>query len=93
MEPYQERVVEEKQDLDQKIMRLEYFMALPEFPMVSGEEQDRMAWQLTLMKDYSTVLKERIASFSELDLKSRVGALEVDVASLLKRLDVWESDV
>lgn len=63
--PYQERVVEEKTDLDDKINKLRIFMASNAFKAVYAAEQDRLQEQLDVMCQYSRVLAERIAAFKD----------------------------
>lgn len=63
MQPHQQRVVDEKADLDGKIDRLTAFLdaGRPEF--VPMEEWQRMHEQRALMRGYSRILGERIAAF------------------------------
>lgn len=64
MEPYQERVVEEKRALDEKLAKLEKFLFHnPGVLDVPKEEHLRMAKQYCHMMDYSNILAERIAAF------------------------------
>jgi hypothetical protein len=65
MEPYQERVIQEKKELDEKIAKLEALLNSHlwwELPIL---ELDRMRRQQRHMRDYATVLGERIATFTE----------------------------
>lgn len=64
MEAYQTRVVEEKQELDSRLEKLQLFVASTRFDGVPNSEQERMKRQLRIMKDYSQVLSERIDAFS-----------------------------
>lgn len=62
--PHQQRVLDEKQDLDLRIARLDEFMRRnPTFPTLDAAERDRLEIQLDLMRDYSGILGERIANF------------------------------
>jgi len=63
MEAYQERVVEEKKDLDGKIERLDTFRLSDKFGELPIDEQQRMRWQKSLMELYSDVLEDRIVNF------------------------------
>jgi hypothetical protein len=63
MEAYQERVVEEKKDLDGKIERLDTFLLSDKFGELPIDEQQRMRWQKSLMELYSDVLEDRIVNF------------------------------
>ncbi len=64
MQPYQQRVVEEKAELDAKISRIEAFinnntkvLSLP------VDEHSRLLQQATVMRAYSRILGLRIAEF------------------------------
>ena len=63
MQPYQQRVVAEKADLDGKISRLADFIGSDRFVKVDEEERDRMREQLRVMLLYSEILGERIAAY------------------------------
>src|ERR1017187_471782 len=63
MEVFQERVVAEKVELDDKREKLCTFMTGPIFAVLPEDERMRLAKQDILMKDYSDVLGERIAAF------------------------------
>lgn len=63
MQPYQERVVEEKADLDSKIEKLAFFLAGEKAQNLPPGENPRMTRQLAAMREYSAVLGERIACF------------------------------
>lgn len=63
MEAYQQRVVDEKRDLDEKIEKLSAFMKTAGFGSVQTDEQARLHGQLVVMVAYSELLKDRIAAF------------------------------
>ena len=63
MQPYQERVIQEKQELDEKLSRLKLFLMGSMFQSLPGDEQGRLERQAELMSQYSAVLGERIANF------------------------------
>ncbi len=63
MQPYQERVITEKQELDDKLTKLEAFLQSKIFPTLSPDEQGRLEDQATIMKQYSEILGKRIAAF------------------------------
>jgi hypothetical protein len=63
MQPHQQRVVDEKTELDEKSSKLNAFFNTAVFDKLSSEEQDRMHRQYELMVQYSAVLGERIAAF------------------------------
>lgn len=64
MEAYQQRVVEEKEALDEKIKKLDVFVGTERFCALPLAEQIRMAAQLEVMREYSQILGERIAAFT-----------------------------
>ena len=64
MKPSQQRVVDEKRHLDEKIDKLRSFMfGNPTFTSVPLPEKIRLAKQLEAMELYSEVLGERISAF------------------------------
>lgn len=64
MLPHQERVVEEKAALDEKIGKLFQFIVSEKFEKtVPGEEQQRLRLQYNIMTSYSLILGARIAAF------------------------------
>lgn len=62
--PHQQRVLEEKRDLDEKVAKLAAFFDGPIFAQLDGEEQVRLRYQVLAMSEYATVLGERIAAFT-----------------------------
>ena len=63
--PHQQRVVEEKRDLDEKIHKLTAFLASAKSAQVSLVEVRLMHEQLTHMLQYARVLQLRIRAFEE----------------------------
>ena len=64
MEDFQQRVVDEKAELDERTDRLEKFIASsPVFAESPVGERHRLVRQHTHMAAYSDVLGERISSF------------------------------
>ena len=63
MLPYQQRVVEEKQELDKKIDKLALFLKGEFSKFLPSEEQGRLQRQYHIMIEYSGVLAERITHF------------------------------
>jgi len=61
--PYQQRVVDEKAELDQKLDALHASHDGPLFPRLTSAEQARMNLQAHYMARYSEILGERIAAF------------------------------
>lgn len=63
MEAFQERVVEEKRELDEKLTALCEFIKSEQFRTLSADEHGRMNVQQALMAYYSQVLGDRIEAF------------------------------
>ena len=63
MQPHQQRVVDEKAELDEKLTKLDAFGRTPLFASLPDDEQGRLNRQHSLMEQYSAVLGERIAAF------------------------------
>jgi len=63
MKGFQQRVVDEKVELDKRINKLREFISGDVFDSVSIAEQERMNKQLEIMWQYSNILAERIAAF------------------------------
>lgn len=65
MAPHQQRVVDEKSELDDKITKLKAFICEnPLFSKLDGAEQARLTQQHGVMSVYSNILGERIAAFT-----------------------------
>lgn len=65
MEPHQQRVVDEKSELDERAKKLSDFIGLnPVFETIDAEEQERMKEQCEIMWQYSEILGKRIAAFT-----------------------------
>ena len=64
MQPHQQRVVDEKAELDAKIDKLTAFIDGPIFYGLPEAEQERLVRQLHYMGHYTAVLGERIAVFT-----------------------------
>lgn len=61
--PYQQRVVEELEDLKIKIGNLTVFTTTRTFAELSASERNLLSTQLSAMKTYGYVLELRIAKF------------------------------
>lgn len=61
--PHQQRVVDEKVELDVKLAKLENFLLTPLHDGLPEAERSRLARQHNAMHDYSRVLGERIRAF------------------------------
>lgn len=65
MQPYQQRVVEEHDELAEKVSRLTAFVNSDKFIRVDSREQSRLMEQLGVMTQYMGILEERIGAFGE----------------------------
>ena len=63
MTDFQERVVAEKSELDEKINKLTKFTKTETYSNLEGEERVRLSGQLVAMHTYSNFLNARINSF------------------------------
>lgn len=63
MQPHQQRVVDEKSELDDRHAKLLAFFGSPIYASLSADEQARLSQQAYFMSAYSGVLGERIAAF------------------------------
>jgi hypothetical protein len=64
MAPYQQRVIDEKRELDARTRKLSVFIeSSAQFIMLDVAEQERMRKQCELMCEYSKTLGERIEAF------------------------------
>lgn len=64
MQPHQQRVIDEKTELDGKIAALQKFIAQsPLFDGLTVAERWRLTTQCHIMVQYSAILGERIAAF------------------------------
>ena len=70
--PYQLRVLEERQELSDKLVKLEAFANSPTFRQLDSVEQGLLTTQAYYMSQYEEVLKERIQWFTN---KIKTGAL------------------
>lgn len=64
LQPFQERVAQEKAELDEKLGKLKAFRRSPSFKTLPVEERDRLSRQESAMDCYSGVLGERIEAFA-----------------------------
>lgn len=61
--PHEQRVVDEKAELDERREKLTAFYSTPIFHGLPESEQSRLLRQGVAMRAYSEVLGERIAAF------------------------------
>ena len=63
--PHQQRVIVEKEELDDKIKKLLAFTKGEIYRQLPADERDRLRRQFNLMDEYSKVLGERIDAFKQ----------------------------
>ena len=63
MAPHQERVIEEKRELDEKLEKLGAFLLGAKFNDLDTEDRALLFHQHRAMKTYSHILADRIARF------------------------------
>jgi hypothetical protein len=64
MQPHQQRVAEEKTELDAKVKALrDFIQSNPIYGNLPQEEKTRLLEQYNIMCDYSDVLGSRISAF------------------------------
>lgn len=63
MQPHQQRVIEEKGQLSERLDKLETFVGGAIYSSLPAPEQSRLSRQLLIMQLYEQVLSERIAAF------------------------------
>jgi hypothetical protein len=61
--PHQQRVVQEKKELDEKVVALAKFFTTDTFHNLSANEQTMLHRQIIVMGKYSQILGDRIALF------------------------------
>lgn len=64
LQPHQQRVVDEKAELDEKLAKLSAFFDTPIYAGLSNAEQHRLHGQSVAMKAYSDILGQRIEAFT-----------------------------
>ena len=64
MQPHQQRVVNEKKELNEKLDSLIAFIETsPIFKNLPADERERLGRQFDVMTEYSNILSQRIAAF------------------------------
>jgi hypothetical protein len=65
LQPHQQRVVDEKAELDERLAKLVDFTRTSIFAGLDAEERNRLDQQAATMAMYSDILGDRIAAFAE----------------------------
>jgi len=63
-QPWQRRVIDEKDELNVKITKLGGYLAGEQFPTLDQAEQDRLTRQLSVMQEYRSILAARIEAWN-----------------------------
>ena len=63
MQPHQQRVVDEKDELAEKLTKLNGFIGGTIYDSLSADERNRLCRQAAVMKDYLDILNDRINAF------------------------------
>ena len=63
MQPFQQRVVTERNELAEKLTSLNSFIGGEIFKVIPAEEKIRLAKQAVAMKEYLDILNDRINAF------------------------------
>ncbi len=106
LEPHQQRVIDEKEQLDTKIAALGVFLDGTIFPTLDVGERIRLTRQFDIMQEYSKVLGERIAAFNKVEVpfdqavadlaaltrKSKAEVLRDAVNLYYKAVNEWEGN-
>jgi hypothetical protein len=61
--PHQQRVLDEKAELDGRLTKLNDFLCTPIFASLDPQEAQRLMSQAQVMANYSTILRDRIDAF------------------------------
>lgn len=64
-EPWQLRVIEEKKELDARLVKLSEFLSGKAFAVMTEEDQELLLSQKNHMNCYSDILGKRIARFTQ----------------------------
>lgn len=95
LQPHQQRVVEEKAELDTKATALSKFIGEGTiFPALEAAEQERLKEQCELMWEYSEILGARIAAFSQAEDTLPVPkpkTIRVSIEQMAKAFEAWEN--
>ncbi len=68
---WQQRVIDERKELDERISKLRAFVMGPDFGKVHVAEQGRLLQQEHIMRSLSAVLEQRIHAFDNPDPPAR----------------------
>jgi len=80
---YQQRVIKEKRELDDRLDKLKTFFGVGRFTELDCDEQDRMRKQAEVMGEYSKILGKRIKAF-QVVAKEMKESIDADVLADVK---------
>lgn len=63
-EPFQQRVINEKRELDEKLSKLTAFIETNAFNSLDKEDQMLLERQMIVMQNYISILEKRILRFT-----------------------------
>lgn len=72
LKDWQERLVEEKAQADEKVKRLDAFVRGPKFDGIHVEDRALLREQLAVMTRYAEILQERVSRFAWKGIPARV---------------------
>lgn len=64
LQPHQQRVVDERTELEDKLSKLQAFITSEKFSSIPDAEQGRLVLQHHIMNCYALVLEQRIEAFN-----------------------------
>ena len=64
-ESYQERVIDEKNDLEDRLVKLKNFLSSDMFHKLNDREKDLLSLQYDAMSIYNNILEKRIAKWMD----------------------------
>lgn len=63
LQPHQQRVIKEREDLEERLNKLNLFIQGDKFKYVDWNEQTRLLLQSKVMEAFSLILQQRIEAF------------------------------
>lgn len=95
LKPHQQRVLDEKDELDTKATALSKFIGESTiFPTLDAAEQGRLKEQCELMWEYSEILAARIAAFGSAHgspATRKTQTIRVSIEQMAKAFEAWEN--
>lgn len=79
MQAHEQRVIEEKKELDQKLEKLNAFTGTPTFSALGEEDTMLLLKQLRVMEQYSSILQQRIDRFDSCEAPGGTGSVPAEI--------------